>query len=301
MLQLLDDATSGGMGGGDISFPFLGIYLENVPKTITIFGRTIALYGIIIGIGMVLAFLLVSKVAKMYKIDPDDFYDLGMYLIIFGIIGARLYYVIFSWDYYKNHLLSILYIWEGGLAIYGGIIGGFLTHIIYCKLKKKNVFLYSDIAFLGVLVGQIVGRYGNFTNREVFGGYTDSLFAMRLPVEAVRQRDITDSIRAHMVEGQNYIQVHPTFLYESTYNLVLLILILCFQKKKKFDGEVTLWYFGGYGIGRYIIEGIRTDRLLIPGTNIAISQLLGMLLFIAAIIIDVVVRLKINDKKKVEA
>lgn len=284
------------MGDGDIAFPNLGIYLENVPKSFTIFGVEIALYGIIIGIGVVLAFLLVSVVAKKLGMNPDDFYDLGMYLVIFGILGARIYYVIFSWDYYKHNLSEILNIRQGGLAIYGGVIAGFITLIIYCKMKQKNVFQMGDVAFQGVLVGQIMGRWGNFTNREVFGGYSDGLFAMRLPESAVRNRDITEDIRVHMAEGTNYIQVHPTFLYESVYNLILLILILVFQNRKKFDGEVILWYFGGYGIGRFVIEGIRTDRLLIGGTNIAISQLLGILMFVAAIVIDVVVRIRLAKK-----
>lgn len=284
------------MGDGDIAFPNLGIYLENVPKSFTIFGVEIALYGIIIGIGVVLAFLLVSVVAKKLGMNPDDFYDLGMYLVIFGILGARIYYVIFSWDYYKHNLSEILNIRQGGLAIYGGVIAGFITLIIYCKMKQKNVFQMGDVAFQGVLVGQIMGRWGNFTNREVFGGYSDGLFAMRLPESAVRNRDITEDIRVHMAEGTNYIQVHPTFLYESVYNLILLILILVFQNRKKFDGEVILWYFGGYGIGRFVIEGIRTDRLLIGGTNIAISQLLGILMFGAAIVIDVVVRIRLAKK-----
>lgn len=284
------------MGDGDIAFPNLGIYLENVPKSFTIFGVEIALYGIIIGIGVVLAFLLVSVVAKKLGMNPDDFYDLGMYLVIFGILGARIYYVIFSWDYYKHNLSEILNIRQGGLAIYGGVIAGFITLIIYCKMKQKNVFQMGDVAFQGVLVGQIMGRWGNFTNREVFGGYSDGLFAMRLPESAVRNRDITEDIRVHMAEGTNYIQVHPTFLYESVYNLTLLILILVFQNRKKFDGEVILWYFGGYGIGRFVIEGIRTDRLLIGGTNIAISQLLGILMFVAAIVIDVVVRIRLAKK-----
>lgn len=285
------------MGDGDIAFPNLGIYLHNVPDSFTIFGFRVALYGVIIGIGVIFAFLLVSYVAKTNDMNPDDFYDLGMYLIIFGVIGARAYYVIFSWDQYKNNLLSVFNIRGGGLAIYGGIILGFITHIIYCKIKKQNVFKMGDVGFFGVITGQIFGRWGNFTNREVFGTYTDNLVAMRLPVNAVRSGDIDEAIRAHMVEGTNYIQVHPTFLYESCYNLCVLILMLIFQKKKKFDGEVILWYFGGYGIGRFFIEGIRTDQLKIAGTGIAVSQMLGLVMFITALTIDIVVRIKMSQKK----
>lgn len=298
-IKLMEDNFPDQMGEGDIAFPGLGIYLHNVPKIFSIFGFQIALYGLIIGIGILLAFTLVSWQAKKQGFDPDDFYDLGMWLVIMGIIGARLYYVIFSWDYYKNNPLSIFNIREGGLAIYGGIILGTVTLFVWCRIKKKNPFAYGDVGFLGVLVGQIAGRWGNFTNREVFGGYCDSFLAMRLPTAAVRARDITEDLRLHMVEGTNYIQVHPTFFYESFYNLCILGLILLLQKKKAFNGEVILWYMGGYGIGRYVIEGIRTDRLLIPGTNLAVSQLLGICLFIGAIVIDIVVRCIIAKKKAV--
>ena len=288
------------MGDGDIAFPFLGIYLENVPKTFTVFGITIALYGLIIGIGMILAFVLVTHVAKKNGMDPDDFYDMGIWLIIFGIIGARIYYVIFSWDYYKNNLGEIINLRQGGLAIYGGVIAGFTALIVWCRVKKKSICKMGDVAFMGVLVGQIMGRWGNFTNREVFGGYCDNIFAMRLPISAVRSRDISEELASHIVDGTNYIQVHPTFLYESFYNLVLLSLIYIFFKKKAFDGEAILWYLGGYGIGRFIIEGIRTDRLLIPGTGLAVSQLLGISLFAVSLAIDIIVRVKKagSDKSK---
>ena len=288
------------MGDGDIAFPFLGIYLENVPKTFTVFGITIALYGLIIGIGMILAFVLVTHVAKKNGMDPDDFYDMGIWLIISGIIGARLYYVIFSWDYYKNNLGEIINLRQGGLAIYGGVIAGFTALIVWCRIKKKSICKMGDVAFMGVLVGQIMGRWGNFTNREVFGGYCDNIFAMRLPISAVRSRDISEELASHIVDGTNYIQVHPTFLYESFYNLVLLSLIYIFFKKKAFDGEAILWYLGGYGIGRFIIEGIRTDRLLIPGTGLAVSQLLGISLFAVSLAIDIIVRVKKagSDKAK---
>ena len=289
------------MGDGDISFPYLHIYLKDVPKSFEFFGITIAMYGVIIGIGVVLAMLLVSRQAKKSGQNPDDYYDLAIYLIIFGIIGARLYYVIFSWDMYKDNLLSIFNIREGGLAIYGGVIAGFVTMCVYCRIKKKSMLTMGDIAFQGVLVGQIVGRWGNFTNREVYGEYTESLFAMRLPLSMVRGRDVSDKILEHITPDINYIQVHPTFLYESFANLVLLILILLFQKKKKFEGEVILWYAGGYGIIRFIVEGIRVDRLRFAGTDIAVSQILGIVLFIAALTVDIIVRVRKSALKEINS
>ena len=287
------------MNGGDIAFPNLGIYLKDVPRSFTIFGFTIMLYGVIIAVGVLLAFMVISKVAKRDGQNPDDFYDMGIYTLIFGIIGARIYYVIFAWEYYKDDLLSIFNIRQGGLAIYGGVIAGVATVIIWSKIKKKNMFEMLDTAFHGVLVGQIMGRWGNFTNREVFGGYTDSLFAMRIPIEAVRSRDLTQELYANIPAGANYIQVHPTFLYESVCNLILLIIMLIYGKKKAFKGECTLLYLGGYGIIRFVIEGIRVDQLLIPGTHIPVSQLLGICLFIGALVADIVIRVKINKSKAV--
>ncbi len=282
----------------DIAFPNLGIYLENVPKRFGIFGFEIALYGVIIGLGTLFALLLINKLAKKSGQDPDVYWDLAFYAILSGVVGARVYYVIFSWDSYKNNLLDIFNLRQGGLAIYGGIIGGFLAMFVFAAIKKKNPFLIADTVVPGIAVGQILGRWGNFFNREAFGDYTNNLFAMRLPVEAVRRGEITENMLAHMEEGMNYIQVHPTFLYESLWNLGILILMLLLFKKKRFNGEVALLYFGGYGIGRFFIEGLRTDQLQIGSTGIAVSQMLGMVLFVAALVTEIVVLIRIYGKKK---
>lgn len=281
----------------DIDFPNLGIYLHNVPKGFTIFGFEIALYGVIIGIGVLAGILLAAKVAKATGQDADVYWDFAIYAVIFSIIGARIYYVIFMWDMYRDDLLSIFNIRQGGLAIYGGVIAAFITLFVYAKLKKQNAFRMADTGVTGLILGQVIGRWGNFTNREVFGEYTDNLFAMRLPIEAVRRSDISESIAAHITEGVNYIQVHPTFLYESLWNLCLLVVVLLYWKHKKFEGEIALLYLGGYGLGRAWIEGIRTDQLFIPGTQLPVSQLLGLLLFAGAVICDIVVRIREKNKK----
>lgn len=290
------------MDATDIAFPHLGIYLENVPKSFSVFGFKIALYGLVIGIGMLLGILLAAHIAKLEKMNPDMIWDFAIYAVIFSIIGARLYYVAFSWDLYKDDLLSIFNTRQGGMAIYGGVIAGFITLFVYCRIKKISAFKVGDCAVFGLLVGQIIGRWGNFFNREVFGGYTDSLFAMRLPVEAVRASDIKETHLEGMTAmgNVNFIQVHPTFLYEGVWNLALLLIMYLFRKHKKYDGQMCLMYLGGYGIGRFIIEGIRTDRLLIPGTQIAVSQLLGILMFAGALIGDIVIRLMQNQKKATE-
>lgn len=275
----------------DIAFPNLGIYLKNMPEKFSIFGFDIAFYGLIIAAGVLAGILMAVHMAKVTGQNPEVYWDFAIYAVIFSVIGARIYYVAFKWDEYKDDLLSIFYTRNGGMAIYGAVVGAFLTLFIYCRIKKKNPFQIGDTGVYGLILGQIIGRWGNFMNREVFGGYTDNLFAMRIPLEAVRDRsDITPDIAAHIGEGVNYIQVHPTFLYESLWNVLILAVMLIYRKYQKFHGEICLIYLGGYGLGRFVIEGIRTDQLLIPGTQIAVSQLVGILCFAGAVVTDVTVR-----------
>lgn len=278
----------------DIAFPHLGIYLRNVPRGFDVFGFRIAFYGVIIGLGIFCGILLAAHIAKKEKLDPDLIWDFAIYAIVFSIIGARIYYVIFSWDLYKNDLLSIFNTRKGGLAIYGAVIAAFITLWVYCKVKKQSFLQIADICVPALVLGQIIGRWGNFMNREVFGEYTDSLLAMRLPIDAVRSGDISESIASHILEGTNYIQVHPTFLYEGLWNLALLLFMLWYRRHKRFRGEMWLLYLGGYGLGRAWIEGIRTDTLFLPHTTIAVSQVLAILLFIVALIADVAVRCRLR-------
>ena len=282
----------------DIAFPNLGIYLENVPKNFEVFGLTIAFYGLIIAVGMLLGFTLTNHESNRLGYPKDIWWDFAVPAILFSILGARLYYVIFSWEYYGKHLDQLFNIRGGGLAIYGGVIGGFLTLVVFCKIRKVNLWKMADVAVLGLLVGQIIGRWGNFMNREAFGGYTDGLFAMQLPIEAVRKSDISADIAAHIADGANYIQVHPTFLYESSLNLILLLVLWFYRKHKKFDGDMMLIYLGGYGIIRFFVEGLRTDQLQIGSTGIAVSQMLGLFLFVLALGTQIIVRAAIKNGLK---
>ena len=286
------------MQGMDIAFPNLGIYLNNVPKGFSIFGFWIALYGVIIGIGVLSGVLMAAYVSKKEGMDPDLIWDFAIYAIIFSIIGARVYYVVFEWDMYKDNLSSVFNLRNGGLAIYGAVIAAFLTLFIYTRVKKQSFLQMVDVCVPGLILGQAIGRWGNFTNREVFGGYTNNLLAMRLPEAAVRSRDITADISAHMttIDGMNYIQVHPTFLYESLWNLMILCLMLAYHKHKKFQGEIWLLYLGGYGLGRFWIEGIRTDQLYLMGTTVPVSQLVAVICILTAVTADISVRLSLKRR-----
>lgn len=233
--------------------------------------------------------------AKRTGQNPDDYFDLAIIAIIFSVMGARIYYVIFSWDLYRDDLWNIFNLRQGGLAIYGGVIAAVITTVIFARVKKLSFPKLADTAGLGLILGQIIGRWGNFFNREAFGGYTDGLLAMQLPVNAVRPSDITAELAEHIVEldGVSYIQVHPTFLYESLWNLGILLILLLVRHYKKFDGEIFLLYLAGYGVGRFWIEGLRTDQLLIPSTSIAVSQVLAGILVIVSVIMLILLRKRV--------
>ena len=286
------------MNSAEIAFPNIGIYIPHLPKGITIGGFTIAFYGMIIAAGMLSGLWLACHQAQRTGQKKEVYTDFAIYAIIFSLIGARLYYVVFSWENYKDDLLQIFNTRGGGMAIYGAVIAAVLTAIIYCKVKKYNFFLLADTAVGGLVLGQIIGRYGNFFNREAFGEYTNSLFAMRLRVDQVNPANITELMKRHMttVEGVQYSQVHPTFLYESLWNILVLVLILVFTTKKKFNGEIFLLYLVGYALGRVWIEGLRTDQLQIGSTGIAVSQVLSGAIVIVGVVVWICVRRKLGKK-----
>lgn len=277
-----------------IEFPNLGIHFSHVIRTVYIFSFPVAVYGITMALGILMGLLTATWAAKKTGQNPDDYTNIALLGIVLGLIGARTYYVIFSWDYYSAHPGEILDFRGGGLALYGSLIGAVAAVLIYCRIKRLRVLLVLDTACLGMVTGQIIGRWGNFFNREAFGEYTNGLFAMRLPVDSVRAGEVTELMREHEVimDGVSYIQVHPTFLYESLWNLgVLAVLIwVTIKGKKKFDGEIFLLYLLLYGAGRFWIEGLRTDQLLIWGTHIAVSQVLAAILAVVSAILIIVMR-----------
>ncbi len=272
------------MNGADIRFVHLGITINHLKSSISVFGFRIAFYGIIIGIGMLAGLWIAQSDAKRRGQDPELYLDFALYAIICSVIGARLYYVIFEWDYYKNNLLQIFNLRAGGLAIYGGVIAGTITMIVYTRMKKVSFFSMADTGVLGLVTGQIIGRWGNFFNCEAFGGYTDSLLAMRIRRALVNDNMLNADVLSHKIveNGVEYIQVHPTFFYESCWNLCLLLFMLWFRRYKKYDGQMLWIYLLGYGIGRFWIESLRTDQLILFGTGLPVSQALSLVLILVA-------------------
>ena len=259
--------------GAEISFPMLGDWSVNPPYSFTVFGFEIYFYGVIIAAAFILAALFCARKAAEFGLTSDDLFDLVIWLIPACIIGARLYYVLFKLDYFIANPSKIFSVRDGGLAIYGGIIAGVITGIIWSRRKKIPVFAVGDLAAFGLLIGQAVGRWGNFINREAFGAVTDVFCRMGLTMP-----------------GQETLYVHPTFLYESLWNLAGLIILCVLSKlgKRKYDGQFFWSYILWYGLGRAWIEGLRTDSLYIGSTDIRVSQLLAAVSALAALIVLIV-------------
>jgi prolipoprotein diacylglyceryl transferase len=264
-----------------ISFPGLGIEkgVNINPIAFTVFGKEIAWYGIIITSGVMLAWIYVMYRSKFEKVKEDDVMDMGIWVLICGIIGARLYYVIMKHENYHT-FMDVIATWEGGLAIYGGIIGGGLAAVVVAKVKKLNPFKLLDMLGPAVFIGQIMGRWGNFTNAEAFGGTTD--LPWRMGINNVYYPDT--------------IYVHPTFLYESLWNLVGFLLLNWFYTKKKYNGQIILLYATWYGFGRMLIEGLRSDSLYIGAFKV--SQLVGLISFVAGAILLIVFGIINKNKTK---
>ena len=250
----------------EISFPSLGITM-NPPSSFTIGPLTIHLYGVIIAAGLMLAVLYACRRSREFGIKEDDVIDGVLWVTPFAIICARLYYCLFSWDSYADDPISILYIWNGGLAIYGGVIGAAIGVIVFCKIKKIKIPALLDLVALGFLIGQAMGRWGNFFNREAFGCRTDSFFRMGL------LNSITGTV--------SYF--HPTFLYESVWNVIGFVMLHFASNNRQYDGQIALGYAAWYGLGRCFIEGLRTDSLYLGVFRV--SQLLAAVTCFAALVV----------------
>ncbi|MDO5564100.1 MAG: prolipoprotein diacylglyceryl transferase [Eubacteriales bacterium] len=284
----------------DIAFPHLNIYIEDIINSFDIGNFTIAFYGIIMSIAMILGFLIVLHFASKSKQNTDYYYDLFIFVIIFSIIGARAYYVIFNWAYYSTYPSQIINLRAGGLAIYGGIIFGVLTTFVFCKIRKISFIKTVDTAIIGVALGQAIGRWGNFFNMEAFGTYTNNPLAMQIRKDLVNKYAITIEMLYNQIKNGEYVyvQMHPTFLYESIACLIIFVILMIVFNHKKHNGVVFATYMVLYGIARFFIEGLRTDSLYIGRTDNRVSQIFSIVIFAIGIII-LVYNLLIKRKEKI--
>ena len=259
-----------------ISFPFLGIEV-NPPRTLELGPLTIHYYGLIIAIGLMLAVSYCSRRSREFGLKEDDILDGVLWVTPFAIICARIYYCVFSWDEYAADPISVLYIWNGGIAIYGGVIGAIIGMAVITRVKKIKLAPVLDLILLGFLIGQSIGRWGNFMNREAFGAATESYFRMGL----------------FNTKTQAWEYYHPTFLYESVWNLCGFALLHFLSKKRRYDGQMALCYAAWYGLGRCMIEGLRVDSLW--WGPFRVSQVLAGITCVSAVMLLVYLGRKPHD------
>lgn len=285
---------------------FAGIAKEfTVSNTLNLGFTTVRWYGAIIAFGFLLAVLFGGRIAYKWKINLDKMIDVLLYGTIGGILGARLYYVAFKWDYYGQHLSEVFKIWEGGLAIYGGIIGGLLAAFIICKAEKLNFFNLLDMASMSLLIGQGIGRWGNYANQEAFGSITNRNWGMMSDTVAEYISEHASYFGLGNVENvkqyiaDNDIYVHPTFFYESVWCLLgFLVLYIIMRKRRKFSGQLFLCYGVWYGFERMVVEGLRSDSLYIANTSIRVSQVLSAVLMLVSLVLLIALYVKFSKHPK---
>ncbi len=285
---------------------FAGIAKEfSVSNTLNLGFATVRWYGAIIAFGFLLAVLFGGRIAYKWKINLDKMIDVLLYGTIGGILGARLYYVAFKWDYYGQHLSDIFKIWEGGLAIYGGIIGGILAAFIVCRIEKLNFFNLLDMVSMSLLIGQGIGRWGNYANQEAFGSLTNKNWGMMSDTvaEYISRNasyfglDNVDNVKQYIADNNLY--VHPTFFYESVWCILgFFVLYIIMKKRRKFSGQLFLCYGVWYGFGRMVLEGLRSDSLYIGNTSIRVSQLLSAVLMLVSLVLLISLYVKFTKHPK---
>ena len=263
----------------NISFPSLGIDIDPI-RQFSVGPLTIHLYGVVIAFGLVLATMYCMRRSREFGLTEDHVLDGVLWITPFAILCARAYYCAFSWELYADDPISVLYIWKGGIAIYGGVLGAIVGMIVFCRIKKISLGATLDLVLMGFLIGQAIGRWGNFFNREAFGAETESFLRMGL------LNALTGEITYH----------HPTFLYESVWNALGFVILHFLSKKREFDGQIALGYAFWYGLGRTFIEGLRVDSLY--WGNFRVSQLLAAISCFAAVVVLVVLAFRPHDKAK---
>lgn len=283
-----------------IQFPALNWEFEINPTAVTVFGLSIQWYGIIIAFGLLLAVLYCFPRMKKFGINSDSAVDAVIGGVIGGVVGARLYFVAMKWDEYKQDtlkdtFLAVINTRNGGLAIYGGIIGALIVGLTICKIKKIKMFSMLDISLMGFLIGQGIGRWGNFVNQEAFGINTDSIFGMtggRIQQIILRETQIGGSMYENGINMMWEKPVHPCFLYESVWCLLGFVILAFYSKHRKYDGQLTLMYMAWYGAERAVVEGLRIDSLMIG--NVRVSQLVSVIILIVSVILQIVIGLNVK-------
>ncbi|MBU5480420.1 prolipoprotein diacylglyceryl transferase [Blautia sp. MSJ-19] len=285
-----------------VRFPNLGFLFEYEDRAFSVFGFEITIYGILIMAALLVGTAVILLTAKRQRMDPNRCLGAAIAAFLGGVIGARLYYLAFAWGQLNDHSWkSLCDIRSGGMAIYGAILGGALAMALFCRVSRVSFWNTADLVCMGLLSGQILGVWGNFFNRDSFGEYTDSLFAMGLPLDSVQSSTVTALMKKHLTtfRDMKYIQVHPLFLYESIWCLLLLFVLVAYSRKKKFQGEIFLRYLAGYGLGKCVFEWLRTDKLYIPGTKIPVSLLISAVLFVVCSIVATVRRILSKKRETV--
>lgn len=285
-----------------VRFPNLGLEFEYVPVSVRVFGFEITFFGILLAIGMLLGMAFVVLEAKRKKQDANLYLGMMISGLAGGFVGARLFYVLLSWSVYKTDMMKVFDTRSGGMVFYGGLLGGVLAAAVFCHMKKAAFMEMADVAVKGLLIGQIIGRWGNFFNRESFGEYTSNALTMQLPLSNVRAGEVTPWMRENLVTIDNvsYIQATPLFLYESIWCLFLLLLLFVWNRRKLFAGEIFMRYLAGYGFGRFFIEWIRTDKMFLPGTDIAINQAISAGLFLVFTVVVIIKRIMAKKRAALE-
>lgn len=285
-----------------VRFPNLGLEFEYVPVSVRVLGFEITFFGILLAIGMLLGMAFVVLEAKRKKQDVNLYLGMMISGLAGGFIGARFFYVLLSWSVYKTDIMKVFDTRSGGMVFYGGLLGGVLASAVFCHMKKAAFMEMADIAVKGLLIGQIIGRWGNFFNRESFGEYTSNALTMQLPLSNVRAGEVTPWMRENLVTIDNvsYIQATPLFLYESIWCLLLLLLLFVWNRRRLFAGEIFMRYLAGYGFGRFFIEWIRTDKMFLPGTDIAINQAISAGLFLVFTVVVIIKRIMAKKRAALE-
>lgn len=279
-----------------VSFPGLGLELTLNRVAFQLFGKNIYWYGVIIAVGFLLAVLYCSRKSKFFGVDEEKLLDMLFFAVPAAIIGARVYYVIFYLSMFRNADGTFdwgraVAIWDGGLAIYGGVIAAVITVAIYCKVRGQSFWNYADVGCYGLLIGQAIGRWGNFVNVEAYGGLTTLPWRMCSAsiADEMMYKGLLESQEVYQNILDGTVGVHPTFLYESLWNVLgFVLLVLLARKGRKFDGQMFLSYVAWYGVGRAIIEGMRTDSLYFFGTGLRTSQMVGIISAVVAIVVMVI-------------